>query len=86
VKIRFYPKVSVVKSILQRAIAQEEEAIKASRDKIEAIENSRVYTGESKHKYITVISMAEESLKTLNDQLETLNSHEPPEVMAEIEI
>ena len=85
IKVRFYPKVEKVKSILIMAIGKEEGVIRDCETKLSQINNTSLYLpgetswGELKRKSL-------ERKQVLEERLELLNSHDPPEVAAEIEL
>jgi hypothetical protein len=84
-KVRFYPKADTVKKIILASIAQQEGLIRDCETKLGQLTNSSLYLpgepswGEQKMKAI-------ERKTVLEERLELLNSHDPPDVAAEIEL
>lgn len=86
-KIRYYPKTTTVKGILQKAIDLQEGVISELDTKLDKLNNSPLFTGgDTPYQVRTQRIQNVQHLDTLNKQMELLNSHDPPEVAAEFDL
>ncbi len=83
-KVRFYPKTDTVRAVIQTRITDEETFMAANKAELAtAGVIVRPGHGEALHH---LIRRSENRIKELGGELALLNSHEPPELMVELDL
>ena len=86
-KIRFYPKADVVLAQLQRRVESTVGDLDEAKAKLSALSESKLFIQEyDKRVAQDVVDKLEADVQRLRDERDLLESHSPPEVMAEIEV
>lgn len=86
-RIRFYPKTDVVKNMLRLAVEHETSLLNEEETKLAKLNSSIVkLPGDHQIDGLSKVQLLRESTQYLKDKLTLLDSHSPPEVMAEIDL
>lgn len=85
-KVRIYPKKADVVGQLLRERDCSESLLSEAQEKLDKLNSSGLYTGESPATYKRIIQERQEHLQSIQDRLNLLAGHDAPEVMAEFEL
>ncbi len=86
-KIRFYPKSEVVRSILQEELNHSEFLVNDANTNMGKLQDKALFEADgSSEEYAKAIAANKRSLEAARAMLLAFDSHSPAEVMAEIEL